>query len=377
MRCPRCGVEQDFGTGGCVHCGYTLRRNSGGLSSRLSTTTSPLTSSASLATLRQNATLGGGRYRLISEARVPETQQRQGSAWVASDTKLSNRRVVVREMLVPGEQARGSSADKICYAVAQRLRTLGGQAGLPGVSDFFSEQGAHFIVFPYPEGVSLASLLKRYGGALPEEQVAMYGYQLCSQLSVLANQQPSLVHGSINPETIFIDEEQQVASLTFLPLFKPDPPPSSSGRVSAGYYAPEQVHDELSPSTDLYGLAVTMHHMLTGYDPQSRLALFHPPARRLNPTVTTQMELLLARQLSLSASQRYGSPSEMQKDLQALLEIYPDSSSNEIARPAPNLLQMSSEELHERSRNTLMLNMGVFAAICVLLFLGIILVLLR
>ena len=377
MRCPRCGLEQDFGTGGCVRCGYTLRRNSGGLSSHLNTMTSPLTGSVGVATLRQNATLNKGRYRLMSEARVPETQQRQGSAWVASDTKSLNQRVIIREILVPGELARGSSAEKVCYTVAQRLRTLGGQAGLPGVSDFFSEQGAYFIVCSYPGGVALASLLKRYGGALPEEQVAAYSYQICSQLSVLASQQPPLIHGSINPETIFVDEEQHVASLAFLPLFTPDAPPSSAGRVSAGYYAPEQVHNELSPATDLYGLAVTMHHMLTGYDPHSRLALFHPPARRLNPTVTTQMELLLTRQLSLSTSQRYPGPAEMQKDLQALLEAYPDPSLNESAQPVVNPLQMSSTELHERSRNMLMLNMGVFAAICVLMLIGILLVVLR
>jgi serine/threonine protein kinase len=327
--------------------------------------------------LTQSDVLGEGRYRLVSQIALPETQQKQGAAWAAIDTKLSQHRVEIREMRVPRDLVRGSSSDQICYMVAQRLRALGEHAGLPRVHDFFTERGIHYIVFDYPEGVSLASLLKRYGGALPEYQVATYGYQICGLLALLADQQPPLVHGSINPDTIYIDEEQRTASLIHLPLFRPDPPPSSSGQVSAGYYAPEQVHGDINPATDLYGLAVTMHHMVTGYDPRTRLALFHPPARRLNPTVTTQMELILARQLSLSASQRYAHPSEMQRDLLALLEAYPDSSTSEPLGQSANPLQMSAVELHEKSRNMLLLNMGVFAAICVLLLIGIIVVVLR
>ena len=378
MRCPQCGVEQVTRVGRCVNCGSLVRRNSSSLSSPVSIVPSPFTSGAGSSPLRSNATLGGERYRLMNPIQVPEIQRRQGQAWIAVDTRAPNRRVIIREMLVPVElTGKRLSTYQICSAIAQRLSALGAQTGLPGVSDFFSEHDSHFIVFPYPEGVSLTSLLKRHGGALPEAQVALYGYQICSLLILLSDQKPSLVHGSISPETIFIDEEQHTASLTFLPLFKSDPPPNSAGRVSAGYYAPEQVHNELSPTTDLYGLAVTMHHMLTGYDPSTRLALFHPPARRLNPVVTARMEQLLTRQLSLAVSQRYAHPAEMQKDLQALLDSYPDPSVNEAGTVNTNPLQMSSTELHERSRNTLMLNMGVFAAICVLLLIGVLLVVLR
>src|SRR5258708_35339644 len=113
---------------------------------------------------------------------------------------------------------------------------------------------------------------------------------------------------------------------------------------------------EVDPSSDLYGLAATMHHAVTGYDPRARLAFFHPPARRLNPAVTIQMELILARQLSLSALQRYAHPSEMQRDLSALIEAYPDLSGNETQEKGTNPLQLSSVELHERSRNMLLLN---------------------
>lgn len=243
--------------------------------------------------------------------------------------------------------------------------------------DFFTEQGAYFIVFAYPEGVSLASLLKRHGEPCQniKSQPMDIKYATCWPCWLISSHR--LCMAQLTRKLFFIDEEQQVASLIHLPLFKPDSPPSNSGQVSAGYYAPEQVHGDCNPTTDLYGLAVTMHHMVTGYDPRTRLALFHPPARRLNPAVTTQMEMILARQLSLSTSQRYIHPTEMQKDLSALLAAYPEASANKTPEQEANPLQLSSVELHERSKNMLMLNMGVFAAICILLLVGIFLVILR
>lgn len=373
MRCPWCGSEEKPIQGKCGHCGYRM----------VGRRTVSLADPASWSDARSPSplilgdNLNRGRYRLLNQIILPETQHRQGLAWLAIDTKDLNRRMVIREMVVPKELAKGSSVDQLCYTAAQRLMIVGQYAGLPSVSNFFNERNAYFIVLRYPEGVSLASMLKRHGGALPEHLVATYGYQLCGLLTLLVNQQPPLVHGSINPETIFINENQHTATLIHLPLFVPDAPPNGSEQASAGYYAPEQVRGETSPSADLYGLAVTMHHMVTGYDPRTRLALFHPPARRLNPAVTKQMELILARQLSLSTTQRYSHPAEMQKDLAALIAAYPDASDNATPAIGADPFQIRDEKPLNQNRNTLLLNMGVFAAICILLLVGILLAVLH
>ena len=321
--------------------------------------------------------LHDGRYRLMNQISLPEIQQKQGTAWLALDLKDSHRRVMVRELLAPPEMVRGSSVERVVYTAAQRLGELGQHPGFPRVLDFFTQGGSFFLVSLYPEGESLASLLKRQGGALPEHIVADYGYQLCGLLALMANRQPPLVHGSINPDTILVSEDMQEVSLIHLPPFRPDAAPARAGQVSAGYYAPEQLRGDTSPSSDLYALAVTLHHAVTGYDPRTRLALFHPPARRLNPAVTQRMEMILARQLSLSTSQRYTHPSEMQKDLAALFETYPDSIEDQPGTRRVNPLEISATQLREQSRSTMLLNMGVFAAICVLLLVGALFAILR
>jgi serine/threonine protein kinase len=375
MRCPRCLFEGSLAHGKCARCGYDIAQ--GSLS--YIATTRPILSSGlpNQYTLMRGDTLSQGRYRILNQITLPEPQQRQGTAWSAIDTSSSQRHVVIREIAVPQEMARTSSANSVVSAVAQRLQELGQYEGFPQVINLFSDRKTFFLVLLYPEGESLAILLKRQGGALPEPMVAEYGYQVCGLLSLLADQQPPIVHGSVNPETIVINEDRQLASLIHLPLFQSKVLSTGTENVSSGYYAPEQMRGEVDPSSDLYGLAATMHHAVTGYDPHARLAFFHPPARRLNPAVTVQMEMILARQLSLSKSQRYVHPSEMQKDLAALIASYPDSTNNESAMSVADPLRLSASQLREQIRSATLLNIGVFAAISMLLLVGVLLVILR
>lgn len=376
MICPQCMYEGNLINGRCARCGFNALSNTSGSLRVDPARAAPLSRPLEYAPMRGD-TLREGRYRLMKPMELPETQRKQGAAWTALDSRNSNRQVVVREIRVPPEIARTTPADRVAYTIGQRLTELGKHPGFPKVADFFRENDTYYIVFLYPEGESLAVLLKRQGGALPESMVAEYGYQLCGLLALLAEQQPPIVHGSINPETIIISEGQQFVSLIHIPLFKPDALPGSAEKVASGYYAPEQVHGESSSSSDLYSLAVTMHHAVTGYDPHARLALFHPPARRLNPATTMQMEMILVRQLSLSQSQRYSSPLEMQKDLAALIEAYPDSTENKPGVQTVDPLSLSSAQLRERVHGAVLLNMGVFAAICVLILIGIFFAVLR
>jgi hypothetical protein len=110
---------------------------------------------------------------------------------------------------------------------------------------------------------------------------------------------------------------------------------------------------------------------------QERLTFFHPPARRLNPTVTKQMEMILARQLSLSKSQRYAHPIEMQKDLAGFIESYPDSTNIESSTSVDDHLRLSIAQYSEQMRSVTLLKIGVFSAISVLLLVVVLLVIIR
>jgi serine/threonine protein kinase len=375
MRCPYCSYEGILTAGRCPRCGHYLNQGSSGAA--LPVLSSSLPGVANHYTLMRGDSLAEGRYRIIGPVPLPETQRNQGRAWSALDMQAGRRQVLVREVQISPELARTTPANQLVTAVIQRMQILGQYQGFPQFVDFFNEKGIYFLVLVQPEGETLGALIKRQGGALPEPLVANYGYQLCGLLALLANQQPPIVHGSINPETIIINESQQTAWLIHIPLFAPETPSEKGDKAVAGYYAPEQVRGETSSSSDLYSLAATLHHAVTGYDPNARLVFFHPPARRLNPVVSAQMEMILVRQLSLSRAQRYSHPVEMQKDLGALVESYLEAGAEEPVSAAPDPLRLNSEQFRERARSNMLLNAGVFAAIGVLLILGVLLVMLR
>jgi ABC-type branched-subunit amino acid transport system substrate-binding protein len=379
MRCPRCGFDGVLVNGGCGYCGYgRVAVTSGQASGRYSVVhvaiqrTSPSMPLA-LRKLMRGDVLQQGRYRLLEELTLPTNQQGQGTAWLAMDIEASSPKVLIREVVFP--EASLPNKESIMRAIATRLADLAQHPGFPNVIDLFLERGTYFIVLEYPEGETLASVLKRQGGALPEQAVAEYGRKLCEMLSVLSSQQPPLVHGSINPDTIIVNTNNNRVTLLHMPFFPPKEPLNTRDKSSSGYFAPEQARGLIEPSSDLYGLAATLHHAVTGFDPRERTAFFHPPARRLNPAVTPRMEEILVQALRLSAPQRYTSAREMQKDLEALIASYPVQQDRTTSGNEP--LRLSSAQMRERSRDSNLLDIGIFASVGVLLLLFLLFALLR
>ena len=375
MRCPRCMFAGELINGLCPKCGYKRETASSGSLHpyKLQPTTpppitpppitpppitpppilEPSTTKQSITsplvyghTLMRGDVVGKGRYRLAEAILPPKNQQGQGTAWFATDTQSSRHRVLLRKIEFP-ISFRGNT-QQIVSSIATRFQELSSHPGFPALIDVFQEQNSYYLVLQHPVGETLASLIKKQGGALPERDVAEYGRQLCEILSVLANQQPSLIHGGINPQTIIVNPETRQVFLTFLPLFPLQPLPKDD--TFPGYLAPEQVRGNTLPSSDLYSLAATLHYAVTGFDPYERLSFFYPPVRRLNPVVTREMEAILACGLRLSVSQRYPHPADMQKELSALIASYP---------PVAVLPEQNNIQLYAQSPLTSKNNMGI------------------
>jgi len=408
MRCPRCSFEGGLIDGACVQCGYRrvsvskqlrnattptisstsglLHAQSGPLSSpslpaQRSSHPLPSASSAHMRALvpvsrplllRSGETLNQGRYRLIDQMVLPDNQQGQGTAWLAIDVATGNTQVVLREVAVPADER--ANRQQIVRAVSLRLSESTQHPGLPKVLNVFSEQNAYFIVLQHIEGESLASLLRRQGGALPERTVAEYGRQLCEILATLSRQVPPMVHGAISPETVIISPDRSQVHVIHLPLF---PPREAVITASVSdYKAPEQARGIVDASSDLYSVAATLHHAVTGFDPGERIAFFYPPVRRLNPAISIQMETILAQELRLSAAQRYAHPADMQGDLAALLvgggitsqmEKLPAIISPAVVSQDP--LKLNILQIRRDSRQRSFIQVTVFGGICLVVLL--------
>ncbi len=317
MLCPRCAFEGELIDGGCAYCGYGRSRISSGplysIDRRIAVYNSI---DVAVHVLAPGDVLRQGRYRLIKQLALPKNQQSRGTAWLASDTQMLRDLVVIRRVIPPRELA--TNAEQAVRTAALHLAVLGQHPGFPGLIDVFGERGFYYVVFEYIEGKSLAELIQERGAPLAERSVAEYGRQLCELLQVLSSQQPPLVHGSINPETVIVSPHGKRVSLIHMPLFAPAPLSETEAKTTVGYFAPEQVHGSTEQVSDIYGLAATLHHALTGYDPNEHMSFFYPSIRSLNSAVSSRMEAILQRALRTSVEQRYHQPAAIQQDLESL-----------------------------------------------------------
>lgn len=423
MRCPRCSFDGELIDGACARCGYRRMRTSEELrntgtpdgrsagtssgsprspfttprsqsdvlrppfttprsqsdvlrsSAPLRAVSGPLRSPSlplrslsgpsrplSLSTAKSGDTLHMGRYRLVDQLVLPDNQQGQGVAWLAVDTSAGQTQVVIREVLVPSEESEHKK--QIVRQIALRLSEGTQHIGFPKILDVFDEFDNYFMVWQHIEGESLASLLRRQGGALPERTVAEYGRQLCEMLVVLARQQPPIVHGAINPETVIVSPDRTRVHLIHLPLFAPREPANAS--TAGSYKAPEQARGYIDTASDLYSVAATMHHAVTGFDPRERIAFFYPPARRLNPLVTQQMETILAQELRLSPPQRYARASDVQAELASLLasKALEPERKPVVATLTSAPLKLDMDEIRRRSQQRNRTHVAIFCGIC-------------
>lgn len=365
MRCPRCGFEGEPPGGGCARCGYGRMPASASTSStsplgRHVVVSSPFSITAH--TLAPGEVLRQGRYRIIEQLALPKNQRDQGTAWLATDSRSPQGLVVLRELIPERGDAR--SMEQELRAAALSMAELGRYPGFPRLIDVFAEGGAYYFVFQNMDDKSLAELVQEIG-PLPEHLVAEYGRQLCEVLSLLSSRQPSLVHGSISPDTVIISPDGKRASLIHLPLIASKPKSSSNGKAKmvSGYLPPEQVHGDIGPAADLYALAATLHHALTGYNPEEHMVFFYPPVRRLNSRVSSRMEAILSHALRVDAAQRYTRPAEMRRDLEAIAA----SSSTTIDLAGSSGLPTNTGLVQAQRRRSNSGTLSMFAIVTVLI----------
>ncbi len=116
-----------------------------------------------------------------------------------------------------------------------------------------------------------------------------------------------------------------------------------SAAGSPPYMSPEQAearHDEIGPTTDIYGLGATLYHLLTGQPPFSgaseletlRQVVADEPARprQLRREVPRDLETICLKCLCKRPEQRYASAAALALDLERFLAWRPI-----VARPIP------------------------------------------
>jgi len=201
-----------------------------------------------------------------------------GAIYLAENTHAFDRPCIIKEMIAyfePGDEARARERFE------REARTLAAlkHPGIPDMYGYFSEGGRHYIVMEYIEGENLEQALERHKDGLDLDAVVRYGVEVCRVLEYLAAITPEpVVHCDIKPANIIIDRNSQQAVLVDFgtaktryqsPSGAPDPQ-RASVYGTVGYAPPELYRGEAMPKSDVFSLAATMYHLLTGEDPGDR-----------------------------------------------------------------------------------------------------------
>jgi serine/threonine protein kinase len=214
------------------------------------------------------------RYQIVR----PIGQGGMGSVFEAIDTRLGHVVAIKQTLLTGDEDLTGN--DPLFRAFEREARILASlrHPALPAVSDFFTEDDAQYLVMQYIPGDDLWTLLQRNGLPFSVVDVLEWADRLLEVLDFLHTHQPQILHRDIKPQNLKLTPRGEIVLLDFGLARGTTAIPSmmTSGGSLVAYtpqYAPmEQIRGlQIDPRSDLYALAATLHHLLTGDLPSSAI----------------------------------------------------------------------------------------------------------
>jgi len=261
------------------------------------------------------------RYRIDKQI----GQGGMGAVYVSTDERFGST-VAIKETLCNDDNFR-----KALEREARLLNSLK-HAALPRVTDHFEENEGLFIVMEYIPGEDLSVILERDQKPFPVATVETWAGQLLDALEFLHTQEIPVVHRDIKPQNLKVTDRGQIILLDF-GLAKGNPTDAAHNTAaksifgySRNYASLEQIQGTgTDPRSDIYSLAATLYHLVTGVAPEDALTRAMAvlskkqdplvPANQLRAEIPKGFAGVLQRALDLDAAERPASAAEMRQML--------------------------------------------------------------
>jgi len=241
---PACGVANPPGERNCQRCSTPLPTASG--------------------------TLLHGRYRIEKLLAMGGF----GAVYLATDTKGGNRPVAIKDMICADQQ---EFAIRLNFfrREAEILRSLSTIPIVPRVYDLIEQGQSAYLVLEFIKGQDLLKLMEaKNNQPFPLDRVLEWGREMCDVLQHMHTQQPPLVHRDLKPDNIMLLEDQRsIKMIDFgtardLGRTQKEKMAAKTRVYTEGYAPPEQIVGKPEPRSDLFALAGTLFHLVTGKAPE-------------------------------------------------------------------------------------------------------------
>lgn len=188
---------------------------------------------------------------------------------------------------------------------------------IPRIAEIVVDSQHIAVVQDYVEGPTLKDILENYG-AQPEERVIDWVKQVCDVLNYLHAFDPPYIYRDMKPGNLMLEPNGTIKLIDFgiMRTYKPNKTEDTCFLGTKGYAAPEQYggRGQTDVRTDVYGLGMTMYHLLTGIDPQE-LNFSVKPICQINPNLPKGLEFIVDKCIQLDPANRYQSCTELLNDL--------------------------------------------------------------
>lgn len=304
--CPRCGTPNRPGARFCRQCRTPLQ------GARPPVMRGPRFGTG----LMPSQSLLNNRYVVLKKI----AQGGMSAIYQALDKQKPGVIWAVKEMsetaISPGERAETIEAFR---REAVMLRTLN-HPNLVKVVDVFQDpdKGRWYMVMELLAGKTLLEVMEETPGHLPERRVLGWATQICDVLHFLHTQNPPIIYRDMKPGNVMelsANGVCKVIDFGIARFWKPGRTKDTLVLGTPGYAPPEQYgKGQTAASSDVYALGATLHHLLTGRDPESKPFKF-PPVRQLNPRISPATEAAIAKATQIKPADRYQSIAEMKAAL--------------------------------------------------------------
>ncbi len=184
---------------------------------------------------------------------------------------------------------------------------------LPRIVDIIDKADVIYVIMDYIEGEPLSNILAKQG-AQSQERVIEWAKQLCEVLDYLHTCDPPIIYRDMKPANVMLQPNGNVKLIDFgiAREYKEQNLADTVSLGTKGYAAPEQFggRGQTDARTDVYGLGVTLYHLLTGKNPcEPPYELY--PIRYWNPQLSGGLESVVMKCTQLNPEDRYQSCAEV------------------------------------------------------------------